>query len=322
MCVQDQYEPLDFGENRRLERFDKIILDRYCPSANFPKTSSMFWQQADAIFIIDQKTSSNLSAERGFWLPKTDFGKKFLTDSVEHLVETDWKITTLNGFSFELRSTPFGHIGLFPEQRENWNTIQNLCRKISQSFLPQQVSLKVLNLFAYTGGSTMAAALGNAEVTHVDAAKNIVVWAIKNAEISQIPQNFIRWIVEDAQKFVRRELKRENKYHGVILDPPSYGHGTHGEIWRLSKYLPELLTDCFSLLDFERACFILLTCHTPNFSIQRLLELFKSIAQKCCTTQRSAQKITFTANTMVLRAKSGQSLSLGESVLFVYDPVP
>ncbi|MDR1491715.1 MAG: class I SAM-dependent methyltransferase [Planctomycetaceae bacterium] len=247
-------------------------------------------------------------------MPKTNLGQKFLADSSE----TNWKIT-LNNLSFELRNTPFGHIGLFPEQIENWNVIQNLCRNTFQSFLPQQLSPKVLNLFGYTGGSTMAAATGNAEVVHVDSAKNIVAWARKNAEISQISQTSVRWIVEDIQKFVCRELKRENKYQGVILDPPSYGHGAHGEIWRLSKHLPELLTNCFSLLDFERTCFILLTCHTPGFSSQKILELFQNIIQKFFATQFSVQKTTFTAKTMTLHAKSGASLSLGESVLFFYN---
>ena len=127
---------------------------------------------------------------------------------------------------FELKRTDFGHLGLFPEQAENWDWI---AERVAAAGRP----LKVLNLFAYTGGSTLAAAAAGAEVVHVDAAKNIVAWARRNAELSGLADAPIRWIAEDAMKFVKRELKRGNRYDAVILDPPSYGHGPQGEVWRL-----------------------------------------------------------------------------------------
>ena len=128
---------------------------------------------------------------------------------------------------------------------------------------------KVLNLFAYTGGSTLAAAAAGAEVVHVDAAKNVVAWARRNAELSGLAHAPIRWIAEDAMKFVKRELKRGNRYDAVVLDPPSYGHGPQGEVWRLSKHLPRLLSLCGELTD-GRPQFIVLTCHTPGYDAELL----------------------------------------------------
>ena len=131
---------------------------------------------------------------------------------------------------------------------------------------------KLLNLFAYTGGSTLAAAAAGAEVVHVDAAKNIVAWARRNAELSGLADAPIRWIAEDAMKFVKRELKRGNRYDAVILDPPSYGHGPRGEVWRLSKHLPRLLSLCGELTA-GRLQFMLLTCHTPGYDAELLTEM-------------------------------------------------
>ncbi len=134
--------------------------------------------------------------------------------------------------------------------------------------------LKILNLFAYTGGSTLAAAAAGAEVVHVDAAKNIVDWARRNAELSGLADAPIHWITEDAMKFVKREIKRGNKYDALILDPPSYGHGRRGEVWRLSKHLPRLLSMCAELTAGQ-CRFVLLTCHTPGYDSARLADMLR-----------------------------------------------
>ena len=162
-----------------------------------------------------------------------------------------------------MKRTDFGHVGLFAEQAENWDWLR-------AGSLPDR--LRVLNLFAYTGGSSLAAAAAGAEVTHVDAAQNIVAWARRNAELSGAADAPIRWIAEDAPKFVTRELRRGNRYDAVVLDPPSYGHGTHGEVWRLSKHLPHLLRLCGELTESPRQ-FMLLTCHTPGYGPARLAEM-------------------------------------------------
>ena len=142
-----------------------------------------------------------------------------------------------DGWSLELRPTPFGHLGVFPEQAANWDW---LAERIRQAGRP----LRLLNLFAYTGGSTLAAAAAGAEVVHVDAARNVVTWARHNAQLSGLDAAPIRWIAEDVQKFVAREIRRKNEYDGVILDPPSYGHGPRGQAWNLPRDLGPLLEAC------------------------------------------------------------------------------
>ena len=175
--------------------------------------------QADARF-------DGRSEESGHWTCRRELPER-------------WTITC-GPWQFELKRTDFGHVGLFPEQVENWVWIGERVRAAGRP-------LRVMNLFAYTGGSTLAAAAAAAETVHVDAAKNTVAWARRNAELSGLSAAPIRWIAEDALKFVKRELRRGNRYDAVILDPPSYGHGPRGEVWRLSKHLPRLLSLCGEL---------------------------------------------------------------------------
>lgn len=322
MFLSDQYQALDFGENRRLEKFGELTLDRPCPAAAFlKKKSPSLWAKADAVFQMDEiatkksNVTSNVTGERGHWEVKTGLGGVFFSNASEEngCNSSAWPIRH-DQVVFELRGTPFGHVGVFPEQAENWDAIQAFCRRQTQS--SQTVALRVLNLFAYTGGSTLAAASGGAEVVHVDAAKNVVAWAKRNAELSLMARSQIRWIAEDAQKFVRRELKRGNTYRGVILDPPSYGHGAKGEVWRLSKHLPKLLFDCFLLLEPDCPCFLLLTCHTPGFSLDRIANLVEESAKTVFGERLSRKQMRLHARTMTLHAKSGASLPSGESVMF------
>jgi 23S rRNA (cytosine1962-C5)-methyltransferase len=158
-----------------------------------------------------------------------------------------------------VKPTDFGHIGVFPEQAANWEWIAERVRASEG----KEQRVKVLNLFAHTGGSTLAAAQAGAEVVHVDSSKSAVAWARRNAELSGLASAPIRWIVEDAARFVQRELHRGNQYDAVILDPPSYGHGPAGETWKLDDDLPALLAACAELTT-GRQRFILLTCHTSS----------------------------------------------------------
>ena len=160
-------------------------------------------------------------------------------------------------FRLLLSPLPSGQVGVFPEQLANWNWIAKSVAK------PQAAMLRVLNLFAYTGGSTLAAACAGAEVTHVDAAKSMVARARENAEASGLADAPIRWIVEDALKFCQREVKRGNQYDAVILDPPTYGHGPKGEAWSIKRDLLPLLNLCKQLTS-GRLKFALCTCHTPG----------------------------------------------------------
>ena len=191
---------------------------------------------------------------------------------------------------------------MFPEQAQNWDWI---ARQVSSAGR----MLRVLNLFAYTGGSTLAAAAAGAEVTHVDAARNTVAWARRNAELSGLANAPIRWIADDAVKFVRREIKRQKHYDAVILDPPSYGHGARGEVWRLAKHLPELLSMCGELTEDLRA-FMLLTCHTPGYGYNEL----KAMVEESKKGGRHLQSQSpFSGGPLTITAATGRKLPCGMS---------
>lgn len=242
------YQLLDFGHGRRLERFGPLVVDRPCPTADeIAPADPDLWPTADARFL-------RTDGKQGRWT-----SRRALPDR--------WTISH-GSVTLELKRTEFGHLGVFAEQAPNWDWI---ARQIAAAS-PTDPPLKILNLFAYTGAATLAAAGAGAEVTHVDSARNVVAWARRNAELSNLSHAPVRWIAEDAQKFVRRELKRENRYDAVILDPPSYGHGPRGEVFRLAGHLPKLLALCGRLTAGRRR-FLLLTCHTPQFGPKRLREL-------------------------------------------------
>ncbi len=233
------YELLDFGNARKLERFATWILDRPCPAAQqHTPANPKAWQNATASYDGTRATA-------GKWTPAPSRWK-----NTACTIQVSNKLNT----TFELAPLPSGQVGIFPEQLENWHWIAEQVRNSKRA-------LKVLNLFAYTGGSTLAAA--GAEVTHVDAAKSMVARARGNAAASGMADLPIRWIVEDALKFCQREVKRGNHYDAVILDPPSYGHGPKGEAWSIRRDLLPLLELCGTLTAQSRA-FVLCTCHTPD----------------------------------------------------------
>jgi 23S rRNA (cytosine1962-C5)-methyltransferase len=168
-----------------------------------------------------------------------------------------------NSLAFEVHLTNFGHMGLFPEQAANWDWMRGVTR--DRLKLTNGRNLQVLNLFAYTGGSTLAASQAGAHLVHVDAAKGVVDWARKNARLSSLHERPIRWIVDDAIKFVKREVRRGARYQGIILDPPSFGRGPQGEVFKIEKDIIPLLQDCRALLH-DDALFVLYSCHTPGFT--------------------------------------------------------
>jgi 23S rRNA (cytosine1962-C5)-methyltransferase len=203
---------------------------------------------------------------------------------------------------FELRPTPFGHLGLFPEQAVNWDWLAEQLHAANQG-------LRVLNLFAYTGGSTLAAATVGAQVTHVDAAANVVAWARKNAANSNLEQAPIRWIAEDAQRFAHRELKRGRAYDAVILDPPSFGRGPRGQTWKLAEHLGGLL-EILAQLTADRLRLMLLTCHTSGLNIPDL----KRIMRDALGTVAAE---TLTVEPLTLEAATGARLSCGLAARWV-----
>lgn len=230
---QNQYRLVDFGENEKLEMFGGTIVRRETPSAIGVKASQADWARAQLSYHSKQNTASWAGQANDDW--HLQFGQS----------------------CFSLRTTPTGQVGLFPEQAINWSWIDQLPIDISGS--------KALNLFAYTGGTTLALAHRGAEVVHCDAAKSVVNWARKNADSSGLKEAPIRWIVEDALTFVGREIKRGNRYQIVVADPPSFGRGPGGETWKMERDF-ERLVDGLSELTGDQTQLILISCHTPEFS--------------------------------------------------------
>lgn len=272
MFSPEMYELLDCGDGRRLERFGPLCLDRPSPSAErFARADPRLWHAADARF-------ERAEGQEGRWIDRYPLPGRW---TVRHEQVT-----------LELKRTEVGHLGLFPEQAACWDWI---AKQVTESQAHGE-QLRVLNLFAYTGGSTLAAAVVGAEVTHVDSARNVVAWARRNAELSGLAHAPIRWIGEDAVKYVRRELKRGRQYDAVILDPPSYGHGPKGEVWRLEQDLPELLEMCGQLTAARRR-FVLLTCHTPEFGPERLTGLLDQALGQGTPAALTAEELTIPATT-------------------------
>ena len=233
------YELLDSGGGRKLERFGPLVLARPCAQALWrPCQPEAFWAQADATF--DREEGHRWSGRAA--LPKS------------------WTVE-MDGLRYRLSGTDFGHLGIFPEQRDCWKQIGRL---VAAGAARRDRVPAVLNLFAYSGGSTLAAARAGAEVCHVDASQGMVDWARENAVLNGMTQAPIRWIADDVRKFLGRELRRGRRYDGVVLDPPTFGRGKRGEVYKLERDLPETLDACFRLLCDDGQAFVLLSAHTPG----------------------------------------------------------
>lgn len=238
--MNDDYALLDSGGFQKLERFGAVTLSRPCAQAVWARQQdAAAWRSATASF----------TREGGHhWRGR------------EKLPAT-WNIR-VDGTLFQLSSTDFGHLGIFPEQRTQWRRIRASCTAhASRIGRPVQA----INLFAYSGGSTLAAARGGAVVCHVDASKGMVDWARRNAALNGLEAHPIRWIVDDATKFLERELRRGRRYDLIILDPPSYGRGAKGEVFKIENDLPRLLALLAGLLS-EVPLGVLLSCHTPELT--------------------------------------------------------
>ncbi len=245
------YELIDTGDFEKLERFGRYVTRRPEPQAIWRRTlAEEEWRRtAHAAFLRDAR-----SDERGEWrlAPKTPD---------RWTVEYAYREMRLR---MRLGLTSFKHVGIFPEQAANWNFIYDECRAMAgSSGIASGNAPKVLNLFAYTGGATLAARAAGAEVTHVDSVKQVVTWARENMELSGLEG--VRWIVEDALKFVQREVRRGSRYRGIILDPPAYGRGANGEKWVLEDNICEMLECCAQLLEPEGA-FLVLNLYSMGLS--------------------------------------------------------
>lgn len=237
------YELIDCGDFEKLERFGDRVLIRPEPQAVWPKgLSDLEWDRRSDIRFKAR------SATSGDWIKK----QPRITDR--------WYIDYRNAdvvIRLRLGLTSFKHVGVFPEQAVNWDYISDTVQRFGTK------RPRVLNLFAYTGAASLIARAAGADVTHVDSIKQVVTWANENQELSGLSD--IRWVIEDALKFVKRELKRGNRYQGVILDPPAYGHGPRGEKWKLEDQIAEMMRDVVQLLD-PREHFLILNTYSLGFS--------------------------------------------------------
>ena len=246
------YELLDTSAGEKLERWGEVILIRPDPQIiwNTPKQLAL-WKQAHARY-------RRSSTGGGAW-------------QILKKVPPVWKIS-YGDLRFQLKTMGFKHTGVFPEQAVNWDFTGNLIRNAPKP-------LKVLNLFAYTGGATLACAQAGASVCHVDASKGMVAWARENAAVSGLSDRPIRWLVDDCIKFVQREQRRGNRYDGIIMDPPSYGRGPGGEVWKLEEQLFSLVELCRSILSPD-AKFFLLNSYTTGLSPSVMEYLLGVLLQK------------------------------------------
>lgn len=247
------YELIDATDGERLERWGNIILIRPDPQIMWHhEKKNKLWFNADAVYHRSDKGG-------GYW------------ENLKKVPDV-WSIG-FNDLTFRLKPMGFKHTGLFPEQAVNWSLADRLIREAGRP-------ISVLNLFAYTGGATLACLNAGASVTHVDASKGMVGWAKENAAVSGLSDKPVRWLVDDCQKFVKREIRRGNKYDAVIMDPPSYGRGPNGEVWKLEQQIGELLSDIGQIIS-DKPLFFFLNSYTGGLSPTILNYLVKEYIPPC-----------------------------------------
>ena len=241
------YECIDAGNGEKLERWKDIVLRRPDPWALWTHEDSKDWNNYHAIYHRSDKGG-------GYW----DFFKK---------LDDYWTIS-YKDLTFKVSPTNFKHTGLFPEQATNWDYMMD---KIKNANRP----IKVLNLFSYTGAATMACSKAGAEVVQVDASKGMTEWAKENMYLSHLENNKIRFIVDDCMKFVEREKRRGNKYDAIVMDPPSYGRGPNGEVWKYEDCIYNLINACVDILS-DKPLFILINSYTTGISSIVLENILKT----------------------------------------------
>jgi len=237
------YALLDSGDGEKLERFGQYLLSRPDPQALWPKRlPETEWKKAHARFSRDGK--------QGDWSLKPGIPER-------------WPIV-MGELKFWIKPTPFKHVGLFPEQAPNWKWLGEQVQGVS-SGAGGGDDVEILNLFGYTGAATLACAAAGAKVVHVDGSKAAIAWARENAELSGLDKKPVRWILDDARAFVRREVKRGRLYDGIIMDPPAFGHGPDNEVWTIEEHFLPLLEDCKKLLK-PQPLFFLINGYAAGYS--------------------------------------------------------
>ncbi|MEM7180080.1 MAG: class I SAM-dependent methyltransferase [Spirochaetota bacterium] len=274
------YQLLDSGDYAKLEIIHGYKIIRPSLTSPYQKTDYALWEDADAIYHKNEKGG-------GKWQFTQEIPEEFF---IGH-----------QGMQFKIKLTPFGHIGLFPEQEQNWQ----LLRKIG-SLLPET---ETLNLFAYSGSSTIAGLQGGLSLCHVDSSKGMVAWARENALASEVANKKVRWIVDDVQKFIKREVKRNKQYLGFILDPPTFGRGNKGEVWKIEKHLIELFENLMRLCNSKPA-FVILSCHSSGYSPLSLERILRSHIK---------ERGIFSSTELQIQEEYGHYLSGGFCAYFLSD---
>ncbi|MBA3899491.1 MAG: class I SAM-dependent methyltransferase [Bacteroidetes bacterium] len=280
------YELMDCGNFEKLERFGKYITIRPEPQAIWDKKlPNKEWEKKAHVKFVAKSSSAGNWQKLKEMPEKWNIGYGFKNDD----------------FKLKLSLTSFKHVGVFPEQAVNWDYIYQSVKEIKKlkSTAGGAGEVRFLNLFAYTGGASLAAKAAGADVVHVDSIKQVVSWARENMDISGLKD--IRWVIEDALKFVKREVKRGNFYHGIILDPPAYGHGPAGEKWKLEENINEMIKEVLQLLD-PKQHFLILNTYSLGFS---------SIIIENLLATAVAKPADLKTGELYLQATSGIKLPLG-----------
>ena len=267
-----EYELLDWGDGAKLERYGSFVLVRPHQGVKWQRAlPAKEWEKADAIFELGERG-------KGQWVAKRNMPEEWLV--------------RYDKLAFYARLTPFRHTGIFPEQAPHWDWMMDKIRAANRS-------INVLNLFAYTGIATLAAASAGASVTHVDASKPTLAWAKENAQAAGLSDRPIRWLQDDAIKFVQREARRGKKYEGIIIDPPVFGHGPEGQVWRFPQSFLTLIEECKKILA-DKPLFVVVTAYETKESPMMLSDVL---------SDRLGQfGGTLTAGELMLRPSAGHHL--------------
>ncbi|MBI3738716.1 MAG: class I SAM-dependent methyltransferase [Chloroflexi bacterium] len=264
------YELLDSGDGLKLERFGSFVFVRPEVQAMWKQSlSEKEWVSAHAVFQPTNEESG------GHWIAKKKIPERW---------EMNYDLSIGSRLRFWVMTTPGRHLGVFPEVASHWDFMADAVQKANHPS-------KVLNLFGYTGLASLAAAAAGAQVTHVDASKKSVSWARENQELSGLSDKPIRWIVDDALKFVQREARRGAKYDGIILDPPKFGRGPKGEVWEVYKSLPDLLESCRAVLS-DKPLFMIVTVYAVKASAIHVGQALQEIMKKYKGKVESGELVT------------------------------
>ena len=277
------YQLVDLGRGKKLERFGDRLVVRPCPVQESPQRTLEAWRRADLEFVRQPKQPKN---ERGRWVPHRP-------------VPATWQLTA-GPLVMNLQPTPFGHLGVFPEQMANWEWISKMSGRLT--------GLQALNLFAYTGGTSLALAAAGAQVVHLDSSRSVVQWAQRNSIDSGLGQAPIRWIIDDALTFLKREIRRGRRYDIIVADPPAFGHGLKRKGWKFDRDLDRLL-EYLAVLTRGVPRIVLLTGHSigcdSNALLARVQTHFSELASE-----------KWESGPMVLTAETGKRLPSGYLVRY------